>query len=175
MSTAEIPRTHSGTARGIAKLTGTDWDSFAAELDWPGGVGIGPVGQTRDSEALERSNMITAIERLGAVSETGWHVTRFGHWAVGWIEEIAYDLADPAICAEVDAIRHQVDDYPILDEERYSDMAWSDDHPDDWTCWGSVDCHQQDGDGNMLHVVGSITCTCSDPASHPASITYPAP
>ena len=144
-------------------------------MDWPGGVGIGPVGQTRDSEALERSNMITATERLDAIDANGSTVARFGHWAVGWIEEIAYDLADPAICAAVDAMRASLDDYPVLDEIRYSDMEWEENHPSEWICYGGPDCHRQDDDGNMLHVVGSITCTCADPASHPASITYPAP
>jgi hypothetical protein len=81
----------------------------------------GPVGQTRDSDTLDRCNFEVAQERLSAVDPVGedFAVLRFGHWAVGWVEEIVVRPGTPAHFAAREMER-DLASYPILDEDRLS-------------------------------------------------------
>jgi hypothetical protein len=63
---------------------------FGAE--WPEYFSSG-VGQSRDSDALERSNFTCMLEALGGESDTVI-VVRESHWAVGWVEWIAIHQDD---------------------------------------------------------------------------------
>jgi hypothetical protein len=168
---------HSETAIAIGRATGWRPDDTAAAHEWTA-VGIGPCGRHRDSDALERSNAETAIAQLESVDPAGYAILSFGHWAVGWVEEIAYDLGNAAMVAAVDAMRASLDDYPCLDETHYCELEYQDNHPeaDPWRCYGGPDCHETIGDtGIMVHVYGSTHCYCLNPSSHAPSITYPAP
>jgi hypothetical protein len=51
------------------------------------------VGQSRDSDALERSNFECMLNALGGETETVI-VVRETHWAVGWVEWIAIHESD---------------------------------------------------------------------------------
>ena len=73
------------------------------------------VGQSRDSDALERSNFRTMLKYLGGESETVI-VVRERHWAVGWVEWIAIHETDVAAIAIASTAVARLDDYPILDE-----------------------------------------------------------
>lgn len=131
-------------ARKVAQETGWDVDEYAAGRGWTA-VGVGPVGRSRDSDALETSNFRTAqalLDDAGARYAT----VHFGHWAVGWVDEIAYDAGDPATVAAVASIRARLDEYPVLDEEDYSAQEWADNHPDGRHCYASRDaeCHATD-------------------------------
>lgn len=55
---------------------------------------VGPVGRTRDSGALESSNWETVTEDLEERFEGDVEILRFGHFAVGWIEELAWRAVD---------------------------------------------------------------------------------
>lgn len=83
--------------------------------DW-----FGILGQSRDSDVLERSNFEVGLEMLGGESDTV-RVERYGHWAVGWIEEIYVKPNSKAhkIAKEIET---KLAEYPILDENRYSEM-----------------------------------------------------
>lgn len=65
----------------------TSWDSAGLNADENdiGDYYVMPIMQTRDSEALERSNFAVALGRLGGESETV-RVHRFRHWACGWFD-----------------------------------------------------------------------------------------
>jgi len=78
------------------------------------------LGQNRDSDALERSNFISALEALGGESETV-RVVREGHWAVGWIEWIAIHESDDKALAIQYEIEGSLADYPVLDESDWSE------------------------------------------------------
>ena len=80
-----------------------------------------PCGRNRDSQILERCNFDACLEILGGESDTV-EVHRFGHWAVGWFEVI---LVSPTRSAEVEEIERSLADYPILDEDKYSDQEWT--------------------------------------------------
>lgn len=78
-------------------------------------------GRNRDSDLLSESNFETALTILGGESETV-EIHRFGHWACGWYELI---LVHPDLKDEVDKIEKQLDNYPLLDEEGYSDKSFT--------------------------------------------------
>lgn len=76
------------------------------------------IGRTRDSEAISESNFRVALRLLGGEGPDV-RVERYGHWAVGWIEEI-YVRPGSQACKTAEEIRERLDDYPILDEEDLS-------------------------------------------------------
>ena len=78
-----------------------------------------PCGRNRDSRYHYESNCACALARLGGESDTV-EVHRFGHWACGWYEIILVDPASPA-AEEARKIEGDLDGYPILDEEDWSE------------------------------------------------------
>jgi hypothetical protein len=102
-------------------------DYFGAE--WPEYYSAG-VGRSRDSDCLEESNFHAMLSALGGESDTV-QVVRESHWAVGWVEWIAIHESDDAALRAADRLRLELDDYPILDEEdfsereeRYCEVMW---------------------------------------------------
>lgn len=79
---------------------------------------IGPVGHHRDSDPVEETNWLVTLEKMLIIDSKGEHheVFRFGHWAVGWIEELAVEPG-----SECDKLREELakrlETYPILDEQ----------------------------------------------------------
>jgi hypothetical protein len=85
---------------------------------WPDYYSAG-VGQSRDSDCLERSNFAAMLAALGGESETVI-VVRESHWAVGWVEWIAIHEGDTAALAIADEQQERLQNYPVLDEEDWS-------------------------------------------------------
>ena len=143
-----IAYTHDDTAREIARLTGWDLDAYAAARDWSG-VAIDPCGVHRDSDALDRANHATATATLDA-AHARYTVPEFGHWAVGWMREIALDSGDASATRVAAELREQLESYPVLDDDAYSALEWSDNHPDGTAhgayCYADADaeCHATD-------------------------------
>jgi hypothetical protein len=77
------------------------------------------IGQNRDSDPLERANFDEALERLGGESETVL-VIRSNHWAVGWVEVILIHESDKEHIAEGEKIQAELQDYPALSDDRFS-------------------------------------------------------
>jgi hypothetical protein len=75
--------------------------------------------RTRDSDCLEESNFVTALESLGGEG-VDVEVHRFGHWGHGWLEII---LVRPGSAAETEAesIACALADYPVLSDEDLSE------------------------------------------------------
>ena len=97
---------------------------------WPAYYSSG-VGQSRDSDALERSNFACMLEALGGESDTVT-VVREGHWAVGWVEWIAIHQDDEKALAIADEIKGKLADYPVVNEEHWSDLETEEAH-EVWT------------------------------------------
>lgn len=91
---------------------------------WPATYGAG-VGQSRDSDALERSNFACMLNALGGESDTVT-VVHEGHWAVGWVEWIAIDQEDDKALAIADQIMAGLEDYPVVDESDWSEREQED-------------------------------------------------
>lgn len=85
---------------------------------WPDYYSSG-VGQSRDSDALERANFDAMLKALGGETETVI-VVRESHWAVGWVEWIAIHESDTDHLTIADKIKGKLDDYPVVDEELWS-------------------------------------------------------
>lgn len=128
---------HTETAREIARDTGADWDAYATARGWSG-VGIGPVGMSRDSDPLERANYRAAARMLAAGRVDS---AEFGHWAVGWIREQTFDAGHSPTVEAVNAILAQLDTYAVLDEDEYAREQWDEDHPAN-----STECYAEDED-----------------------------
>ena len=89
---------------------------------WPNHYSSG-VGQSRDSDALERSNFACMLKALGGESDVVT-VVRESHWAVGWVEWIAIEAdgtpeADKALQI-ADEIKAGLENYPVVDEDHLS-------------------------------------------------------
>jgi len=79
-------------------------------------------GQHRDSEYYQQSNFIIATQRLGGEHDPEVIIARFGHWAVGWVENLlvhenAKDKVDIAL-----EIVNDIEDGVVLDFDHYSEL-----------------------------------------------------
>lgn len=83
---------------------------------------VAPTGHNRDSRILEESNFDAALQMLGGESEAV-EVHRFNHWACGWLEIIIVDPESPQ-AGIVDRMARSLEDYPLLDEDDYSQRQW---------------------------------------------------
>lgn len=86
------------------------------------------VGQSGDSDALERANfqaMVTLLRACPEVEvgdECGLQVVRESHWAVGWVEWIAIHESNTAALEVADKAMARMEDYPVLDEDLFSQI-----------------------------------------------------
>ena len=82
------------------------------------------LSQSRDSDALTRSNFECGLNALGGESETV-QVVRERHWAVGWVEWIAIHESDTESLQRADEMLCALSDYPVLDESHFSELEHS--------------------------------------------------
>jgi hypothetical protein len=94
-------------------------DSYFGEV-WPDYYSAG-VGQSRDSDTLERSNFASMLQELGFESETVL-VVRENHWAVGWVEWIAIHATDEVALRKADRIVDGLNSYPVVNESHWSEL-----------------------------------------------------
>ena len=101
---------------------GADWSNYYVIL-----------GQHHDSDILSRANWQAATELLETVArehdafddegDSHLQIAHDSHWAVGWCDTLLIHRdAPPALIAEAENIVKQLRDYPILDENLYSEM-----------------------------------------------------
>ena len=75
----------------------------------------------RDSGLVGESNFQSALKALNGESDTV-KVIRSSHWAVGWIEMILIHESDKESIDKGNEIEKALDNYPILDEDSFSEM-----------------------------------------------------
>lgn len=124
-------------SKPVSGFTGWDIDQYAREHNWDG-VGFIPVSRHRDSEALTRANWdsaFSALKEYGTDIDTAY----FTHSLVGWVELATYNTGNAQLSKAVDTMRREIEAYPILDEELFSDYEWADNHPED-----STECYSDD-------------------------------
>lgn len=93
------------------------------------GYYVAPVGQSRDSDTVERSNWEEQLERIPE-SDTVI-IVRERHWAVGWVEWVAIHESDTAALQAAEAIGEDLEDYPILNEDAWSALEFEENPPED--------------------------------------------
>lgn len=88
-----------------------------------------PVGQSRDSDALERSNWRIQWEALKPLQADCQDddgdgqsplIVRESHWAVGWVEWVAIHESNEAALRAADKLAERLEGYPILSEDDFS-------------------------------------------------------
>lgn len=84
----------------------------SANADWV----AAPVSQCRDSDAIEQANFDAMCDMLDVADPYGvdWEIIRFGHFGVGWIDEIFARPSSSAVKA-LGAARDALQKDPILD------------------------------------------------------------
>jgi len=100
------------------------WDSYSNYMgEVPSKDWLVLLGHNRDSDILTESNWACALELLGGESETV-EIFRFGHWACGWLEYLCVKSGSESerIAADIES---QIEDYPILDENHFSELEQS--------------------------------------------------
>jgi hypothetical protein len=98
-------------------------DNYAGAV-WPAYFSSS-VGQSRDSDALERSNFACMLKALGGATDTVI-VVRESHGAVGWVEWIAIHQDDSLALARADVIAGKLKNYPVVDDDHYSTLEQED-------------------------------------------------
>lgn len=79
------------------------------------------IGQSRDADALTRSNFECGLRALGGESDSVL-VVRERHWAVGWVEWIAIHESNVEAILCADEMACALADYPVLDESHFSEL-----------------------------------------------------
>lgn len=121
-------------AAAVGRDTGWDVEDYAVDHEWSA-VGLGPVGQHRDSDPLARSNFEVISSEMRERFGDAMTVVSFGHWGVGWVEEIAFDASREDIVDYVESWEVALSDYPVADDEHFSELEWNDNHPSDSECY----------------------------------------
>jgi hypothetical protein len=97
------------------------------------------MGQHRDSDILTRCNWKVLVRLLDALEvEDAYVVESESHWAVGWVEHLLINPDCRAAVFIAEAAMKQIEDYPILDEDAWSEME-SDEAWEEWKSWGHRD------------------------------------
>lgn len=94
-----------------------------AQPDWV----CAPCGVCRDSSPLARSNFDALVDLLDNKDPYGstWEILRFGHFGVGWIDEIF--VQPDSECAKVaEEVRGRMAKYPCLDENLWAEYEMED-------------------------------------------------
>ena len=99
----------------------TGFDGKGAFLDTQQDWLVLPVDQTRDSDALSRSNFEIALKELCGERDNICEVHRFGHWGSGWFEIIIINPRAGKTLKKAKSIETALADYPVLDEDHFSE------------------------------------------------------
>ena len=89
--------------------------------------------RSRDSDPLDESNFITALERLGGES-VYVQVHRYRHWANGWDEIILVDNTHEKSVEKLRQMEKDMEEYPVLDEHHYSKLE----NEEMLTAWAAI-------------------------------------
>lgn len=131
-------------------------DSYCGAV-WPAYYSAG-LGQSRDSDALERSNFICTLRAIGGESETV-QVVRESHWAVGWVEWIAIHQDDDNALRLADEVQAGLADYPVVNEDHWSELEQEDANETWANCYSPqerVDYIRKHRDQFAFHDMGDL-------------------
>ena len=95
----------------------------------------------REENARDDCNYEVAEETLTAASSFGEVSTRYDAWPGGVIETLLVRADDALALRELGRIIDALSDYPVLDDERCSELEWDRAHPSDHECYSEdEDC-----------------------------------
>jgi hypothetical protein len=111
----------------VANFTRQENFAYFGDLEAPPWGQLGFAGQHRDSDVLDRSNHEVIRDALTELSPDAFAVEGSSHWAVGWVDIIRIDTSDDVAVAAAMAWRDALENYPVADDERYSELEHDDD------------------------------------------------
>lgn len=92
------------------------------------------LGMYRDAEIMTQSNFHVAHKMLQeihakqenqqAYDEDDLTIAAASHWAVGWVETILVRATNIELVREAAQICKAIEDYPVLDDEDFSEREW---------------------------------------------------
>jgi hypothetical protein len=87
---------------------------------------IAPVGTNRDAGFLTESNWDAQLKALAEVDADGndYQQFDFNHWACGWVALVLV-RPDSECAKRAEELAKRLDDYPLLDEDDFSEREWS--------------------------------------------------
>lgn len=91
--------------------------------DWPHYYVV--CGQHRDSGLIERFHFGYILKSLNGENSPRVIVVRESHWAVGWVEWLGVHRLATEELQVADKLVAAAKKYPILDEQAFSEMEWS--------------------------------------------------
>ena len=85
------------------------------------------LGQTRDSDCLEKSNFACGLQDIGGELTNDNDmplvcIVRENHWACGWLEWIAIHESAIKQLKRADELMAAIELYPVLNDEHYSEL-----------------------------------------------------
>lgn len=98
---------------------------------------VGPCGVHRDSDVLAKANWEALCKAIPEDGERVKVVTAM-HWAVGWVSWLAIHKDNDDALREADEIAAALENYPVVDDELYSQME-NDENEEDWRNMGVKD------------------------------------
>lgn len=109
-----------------------------------------PLGTHRDADALAESNwsvISPAMEKADSFGHVSEHAGSFVHTEGsclnGWNDSVMVRVDDAVALREAMNFVNALSDYPVLDEEDYSEREWAANHPSNGKCWAeNCDCAQ---------------------------------
>ena len=140
---------------------------YYGNYDLFGSWGITPIGQTRDSDALERSNyrrILQDMTRTHPDEDMGDHALewvsdfRSSHWAFGWSEQIIvrvlYDPDEDIVPSNITSAFREImttasylsEQYPVYDESDYSELELEEYDEAFDSAWDNLVRHWDDED-----------------------------
>lgn len=123
----------------LAKTRPSDF-GYSGNLDLFNTWTLGQVLEHRDSGLLDQSNsaMIQAELEKHPEFNGQWEITHCGHWAVGWCDHLSYKVIESKhnvlhttvyritpVAQFIAELYRQLDNYPILNEEDYSEREYN--------------------------------------------------
>lgn len=103
-----------GRSRDSTDLELSNWDQFLSTLG----------GETGESEDRDEDDRNMAIDSRDNLYISDVIIVRDSHWAVGWIETLYIHSRRVDLCQIADRLLGRLEDYPILDEDDYSNRQW---------------------------------------------------
>ena len=90
------------------------------------------LSQTRDSDALTRSNFECALDIIKNVGDHPIAVAHERHWACGWLETILIPQENIDAVEVAQKMLDKLEDYPILNEEHYYELEYLENDEEDF-------------------------------------------
>lgn len=105
--------------------------------DWPNDYYVFPYFQNRDSDILTLDNFENISDELESIDDD-IEIIRESHFLCGWIEFIIFPKDNEKLVSRAKELVDSLEDYPILDEESYSEREYEY-FCENWSSWGKSD------------------------------------